>query len=499
MTKTRLILACLLVLFLGLWFDSNHKVTEVQAGPIGPFNPVCQYMQDNQNYVLVRNDNGVAHGVSVHCDDTLVGNMSSWLAGGTKTFACQIGATLTIRVEGVLATSFTVDNSIPPCFETPTETPTPTPTNTPSPTQTLTSTPTDTPTPTSTPTATPTSTPTDTLTPTATKTLTPTPTDTPTSTPTFTPTPTTTSTETATPTHTSTPQPIVEYVSFWTTTCKEILVCIRLNGEIPEQGCQETAMRSDDRGGNGAYSAYWRFPVSKQSNQGYVLGTSVRLHTGPEPEGENVGSIVVHNPDIYEIPISSGSSYDSEKLCSATEEVLLKAKLYVKWDPLGFLELHTEDQPVQNVLVHIPADPWELGLLSTSHGKVSYVGEDLQDLGLEISELPAHEKADLRFEVTGDPQDGTLRALISADDVESFEVTAEIRASMWDEGPTWEFLPVDAERQLEPDGTYNVQTGDTLSAIAKHFETTVDALVEANAIADPNFILIGQVLSIPIG
>ena len=42
-----------------------------------------------------------------------------------------------------------------------------------------------------------------------------------------------------------------------------------------------------------------------------------------------------------------------------------------------------------------------------------------------------------------------------------------------------------------------VQTGDTLSAIARRFETTVEAIVSANALADPNEIIVGQVLFIP--
>jgi murein DD-endopeptidase MepM/ murein hydrolase activator NlpD len=50
---------------------------------------------------------------------------------------------------------------------------------------------------------------------------------------------------------------------------------------------------------------------------------------------------------------------------------------------------------------------------------------------------------------------------------------------------------------LAQTGRYTVGRGDTLSSIAAHNGTTVRALVEANAIQDPNFILIGQSLALP--
>lgn len=45
--------------------------------------------------------------------------------------------------------------------------------------------------------------------------------------------------------------------------------------------------------------------------------------------------------------------------------------------------------------------------------------------------------------------------------------------------------------------TYTVRSGDTLSAIARQFDTTIEALARANDIADPNVIDIGQELVIP--
>jgi len=47
-----------------------------------------------------------------------------------------------------------------------------------------------------------------------------------------------------------------------------------------------------------------------------------------------------------------------------------------------------------------------------------------------------------------------------------------------------------------PDGTYTVVDGDTLSAIAERFATTVDDLVAANDLADADSLFVGQVLEI---
>lgn len=50
----------------------------------------------------------------------------------------------------------------------------------------------------------------------------------------------------------------------------------------------------------------------------------------------------------------------------------------------------------------------------------------------------------------------------------------------------------------KPDsGTYVVQPGDTLSGIAQRFGTTVAELVRLNGIANPDLILVGQVLRLP--
>lgn len=48
-----------------------------------------------------------------------------------------------------------------------------------------------------------------------------------------------------------------------------------------------------------------------------------------------------------------------------------------------------------------------------------------------------------------------------------------------------------------PAGSYTVVRGDTLSSIARRFNTSTTAIAQANGITNPNLIFVGQVLSIP--
>src|SRR6185312_4800829 len=59
-----------------------------------------------------------------------------------------------------------------------------------------------------------------------------------------------------------------------------------------------------------------------------------------------------------------------------------------------------------------------------------------------------------------------------------------------------ELSPKQAPAVQATTGTYVVKSGDTLSGIAKDFNTTVDALAKANNIANPNQIFVGQALKV---
>ena len=58
--------------------------------------------------------------------------------------------------------------------------------------------------------------------------------------------------------------------------------------------------------------------------------------------------------------------------------------------------------------------------------------------------------------------------------------------------------PVEPAPQPTEEIKYTVKKGDTVGAIAKKFNTTVDAIVERNKLKNKNFIKVGQVLIIPV-
>jgi LysM repeat protein len=66
--------------------------------------------------------------------------------------------------------------------------------------------------------------------------------------------------------------------------------------------------------------------------------------------------------------------------------------------------------------------------------------------------------------------------------------------------PTASSQPTSAPASAQPAGsgaTYKVRSGDTLSAIAARYKTTVKVLADLNKITDPSKLKIGQVLRLP--
>src|SRR5690554_3740638 len=78
---------------------------------------------------------------------------------------------------------------------------------------------------------------------------------------------------------------------------------------------------------------------------------------------------------------------------------------------------------------------------------------------------------------------------------------AQLRAGK--DGITWnDFLDMiesKSEELSNEDGVYIVKSGDTLSGIAKRYDTSVSELVRLNNIANPNLIRVGQKIKLPGG
>ena len=62
--------------------------------------------------------------------------------------------------------------------------------------------------------------------------------------------------------------------------------------------------------------------------------------------------------------------------------------------------------------------------------------------------------------------------------------------------PTATAIPADLARGTEL--TYTIQAGDTLAGIAALYNSTVEVIIEKNALEDPNAIFVGQQLIIPV-
>lgn len=76
------------------------------------------------------------------------------------------------------------------------------------------------------------------------------------------------------------------------------------------------------------------------------------------------------------------------------------------------------------------------------------------------------------------------------------DLTISIECPLYD-GPTLESTPAPSDQGGGEGETYVVKNGDRLNKIASDSETTVECLVRANNIVDPNLIYVGQELFIP--
>ncbi|MGE0134968.1 MAG: LysM peptidoglycan-binding domain-containing protein [Dehalococcoidia bacterium] len=98
----------------------------------------------------------------------------------------------------------------------------------------------------------------------------------------------------------------------------------------------------------------------------------------------------------------------------------------------------------------------------------------------------------------------TIAALVAANGIANPDlvpVGMRLRIPGLEESPTPESPPTPPAAPAEDGGsaeqTYAVQPGDILSRIAARFGVSIQAIIAANGIANPDFIQVGQVLRIP--
>ncbi|MBX3012599.1 MAG: LysM peptidoglycan-binding domain-containing protein [Caldilineaceae bacterium] len=86
----------------------------------------------------------------------------------------------------------------------------------------------------------------------------------------------------------------------------------------------------------------------------------------------------------------------------------------------------------------------------------------------------------------------TASSVDATNDTAANDTAADVNAAPIDAAPT---------ATLDPNNQqiYTIQSGDSLSAVATRFGTTVNAIMQANELADANVVYIGQRLIIPVG
>lgn len=141
---------------------------------------------------------------------------------------------------------------------------------------------------------------------------------------------------------------------------------------------------------------------------------------------------------------------------------------------------------------------------SASYGEVIFIRHDINGVAWET--VYAHMRSGSRSVKVGDRvnQGQTIGTMGSTGQSTGQHLHFELHKGFWDINKT---KSVDPQKYLEKDlypakkatssgSTYTVQKGDTLSAIAKRFGTTVAKLVKDNNIKNPNLIHPGQKLNV---
>lgn len=128
-------------------------------------------------------------------------------------------------------------------------------------------------------------------------------------------------------------------------------------------------------------------------------------------------------------------------------------------------------------------------------GQVDVIQNNLSDVQQRLSRLEGGgDASNIRQEISA------LKAAV--EDIrqemrrQREEIVKDLTARISKVGQSAPAAAPKAKPQMAISGTYTIQSGDTLSVIAKAFDTSVKALKEANNLSSDN-LRIGQVINIP--
>lgn len=232
-----------------------------------------------------------------------------------------------------------------------------------------------------------------------------------------------------------------------------------------------------------SWQAWWVQGTQQETNQGYLIRPEYRAE-----DGEVYGYDRVHLGRYSQKMLSTFSTHDAGLLQGVTvqEGALLQFAAWVQtWSSGG-------DDPQQSVepgyyWVSIGIDP--TGGVNPFGASVVWSEEILADnTWVQLSVFAEAQGERVTVFTRGAPEYRVKHNDSYWDDLSLAEVVAIPTVPAPVPEPT--AVPT-AESVPE---TYSVQVGDTLFSIGVRFETTVQALMELNGLADPNTIWVGQAL-----
>ncbi|MDI4584862.1 LysM peptidoglycan-binding domain-containing protein [Oenococcus sp. UCMA 14587] len=136
-------------------------------------------------------------------------------------------------------------------------------------------------------------------------------------------------------------------------------------------------------------------------------------------------------------------------------------------------ELLTENSRYSNLIGETSADTAAEEIYEDGYATDPEYTEELEEI---ISEYDLTAWDDLAFEYSGTVADTGSTSTSTSTSTTSTSTSSSSTSSS--------------------SGTYTVESGDTLTSIAKTYGTTVSALVDANDISNPDYIYVGEVLTV---